>query len=127
MFDWVFSLKSFSILPPFQPAMGRRAKNKQAPPESIEPKPAWTSTKQLGKRKAEADDKPSPRPTKKVKDLTRKETAKVDQKSRKTKDNKKSKVVVEDDGSDGWEDVQDGGDLKEHAKSVLLHFDSQVY
>lgn len=103
--------------------MGRRAKNKQAPPESLEPKPGWTSKKQLGKRKAEVDDveeKPSPRPSKKVKDLNGKgkETTKTDRKSSKTKDKKQPKVV--EDESEGWEDVEDGGDLKSHAKSVLL-------
>ena len=103
--------------------MGRRAKNKQAPPESLEPKPGWTSKKQLGKRKAEADDvdeKPSPRPSKKVKDLNGKgkETTKMDRKSSKMKDKKQPKVV--EDESEGWEDVEDGGDLESHAKSVLF-------
>ena len=98
--------------------MGRRAKNKQAPPEALEPKPEWSSKKQLGKRKAEADEKPSPRPSKKVKDLNGrgKETTKMGRGSSKTKHIKQPKVV-----DDSWEDVEDGGNLKSHAKSVLSH------
>jgi hypothetical protein len=124
--DYFFKIKTTSgekdSILRFQTAMGRRAKNKQAPPESLEPKPTWTSKKQLGKRKAEADEKPSPRPSKKVKDLNGKgkETTKMDRRSSKTKD-KKQPIVVED-GSEGWEDVEhDDEDLESHAKSVPLH------
>ena len=47
--------------------MGRRAKNKQAPPEPLEPK---ISSKKLGKRKADDEDsKLSHRPAKKIKDV----------------------------------------------------------
>ena len=46
--------------------MGRRARNKQPPPEPLEPKVFLTS-KKLGKRKA-VSDKGNSRPTKKIKD-----------------------------------------------------------
>ena len=95
--------------------MGRRSKNKQAAPEPIE-NPELKSKKQLGKRKADADDadgKPSPRPAKKVKDLNGKSKGKTSG-GHKTggNPNKKNKApVVEaeegDDDSEGWEDVDD--------------------
>jgi hypothetical protein len=113
--------------------MGRRAKNKQAPPESIDPKPEWKSKKQLGKRKAEADDgshgKPSPRPTKKVKDLNGKGKGKAPSIHNPTKSlgkNKKPAVVEEeDDGSEGWEDVEDSSPAKA-SKYVFHHHLSQL-
>ncbi|KAF9483888.1 NOL1/NOP2/sun family putative RNA met [Pholiota conissans] len=92
--------------------MGRRAKNKQAAPESMDPKPEWKSKKQLGKRKAEAEDephgKPSPRPAKKVKDLNGKGKAKAPSRKPLGK-SKGKKVVVEDEEEEeeGWEDVED--------------------
>ncbi|KAF8969971.1 NOL1/NOP2/sun family-domain-containing protein [Flammula alnicola] len=94
--------------------MGRRAKNKQAAPESIEPKEPWTSKKQLGKRKAEteaeADEKSSSRPAKKVKDSIEK---------------KKNAAIVseEEDDSEGWEDVEDDANLKAQSKSLFRDSD----
>ncbi|KAJ7632518.1 NOL1/NOP2/sun family RNA met [Roridomyces roridus] len=73
--------------------MGRRAKNKQPPPEPLDAKP-YSSTKKLGKRKAETQDD-KPRPAKKIKDSK----------------SKKPRVTFDDDAgsNDGWEGVQDDG------------------
>ncbi|KAJ7740709.1 NOL1/NOP2/sun family RNA met [Mycena maculata] len=77
--------------------MGRRAKNKQAPPEPLDKK-EYTSPKKLGKRKAD-DHQDKPRPAKKSKD------SKYNPKS------SKPHVKFADDAnsSDGWEGVQDEG------------------
>lgn len=118
--------------------MGRRAKNKQAAPEPIEPKAAWTSKKQLGKRKAEADNegqddgKPSPRPAKRVKDLNGKgkEKEKAASKSKPQKTgSKKNKAPVHDDesGSEGWEDVEDDEELQAHTKCVFWYLTKWWY
>ncbi|KAF8902042.1 NOL1/NOP2/sun family-domain-containing protein [Gymnopilus junonius] len=85
--------------------MGRRSKNKQLPPESLGEEPSFPSKKQLGKRKAEVetleDEKPSIRPAKRVKDINGKRKEKI-----------KSKAGSDTDGSEGWEDVEDGAELK---------------
>ncbi|KAJ7710012.1 NOL1/NOP2/sun family-domain-containing protein [Mycena rosella] len=85
--------------------MGRRAKNKQAPPEPLDKK-VFTSPKKLGKRKAEAvadlDDKP--RPAKKSKDSG---SSKSKQKS--SKNGPKVKFADDANSSDGWEGVADDG------------------
>ncbi|KAJ6455678.1 NOL1/NOP2/sun family RNA met [Mycena sanguinolenta] len=85
--------------------MGRRAKNKQAPPEPLDKK-EYNSPKKLGKRKAEdIDDKP--RPAKKSKD-----SASTKSKSKSKPSKTGSRVKFAEDGansSDGWEDVQDEG------------------
>ncbi|KAJ7098020.1 NOL1/NOP2/sun family RNA met [Mycena belliarum] len=85
--------------------MGRRAKNKQAPPEPLEKK-VFLSPKKLGKRKAEAavdlDDKP--RPAKKSKDSIKS----------KARTGLKARFADDASSSDGWEGVQDNaaiGDL----------------
>ncbi|PPQ83329.1 hypothetical protein CVT25_003968 [Psilocybe cyanescens] len=113
--------------------MGRRAKNKQAAPESLEPKTAWTSKKQLGKRKAEADSerqddgKPSPRPTKRVKDLNGKGKEKASSIAKPQKSSaKKSKAQAHNDGSgsEGWEDVEDE-ELQTHSKSLFNDSDAE--
>ncbi|KAF8212344.1 hypothetical protein K438DRAFT_1239349 [Mycena galopus ATCC 62051] len=85
--------------------MGRRAKNKQAPPEPLDKK-EYTSPKKLGKRKAEdLDDKP--RPAKKSKDSV---SAKSKSKSKPSKTGPRVKFGDDDaNSSDGWEDVQDEG------------------
>ncbi|KAK7014949.1 SAM-MT-RSMB-NOP domain-containing protein [Favolaschia claudopus] len=78
--------------------MGRRAKNKQAPPEPLD-KPEYPSPKKLGKRKAEVLDE-KPRPAKKSRDAT----------SNKTKNGGRVKFADQEaNSSDGWEDVEDGG------------------
>jgi ribosomal RNA methyltransferase Nop2 len=88
--------------------MGRRAKNKQAPPEPLEKK-EWTSPKKLGKRKAETvtdlDDKA--RPTKKSRDSTGNVKSKSKPKS--SKATPRVKQNADDGSSDGWEGVQDEG------------------
>ncbi|ESK96859.1 trna (cytosine-5-)-methyltransferase nsun2 [Moniliophthora roreri MCA 2997] len=90
--------------------MGRRAKNKQPPPKSLEDA-AGTSPKKLGKRKAEAiDDKPNSRPAKKAKDQAVK--VKTNSKKDKLKTRKKSL------DADAWEDVEDD-DLKARTKSLF--------
>ncbi|KAJ6596792.1 NOL1/NOP2/sun family RNA met [Mycena vulgaris] len=79
--------------------MGRRAKNKQAPPEPLDKK-TYTSPKKLGKRKADAaadDDKP--RPAKKSKDS----------KLKSSKTGPRVKFADDANSSDGWEGVQDEG------------------
>ncbi|KAF9567543.1 NOL1/NOP2/sun family RNA met [Agrocybe pediades] len=112
--------------------MGRRAKHKQAAPEALEPKEPYTSKKQLGKRKAEADtqdEKSSPRPTKRAKDLSSKGKGKEISSSSKAKPTKtkpkKNAKVVDDDGSEGWEDVEDGEDLRGHTKSLFNDSDEE--
>ena len=86
--------------------MGRRARNKQPPPEPLEPKVFLTS-KKLGKRKANSD-KGNSRPTKKIKELDGKAKQKSPLKGKK-------KTVGfpsdEDDNMEGWEDVEDTVDL----------------
>ena len=84
--------------------MGRRARNKQPPPEPLEPKIFLTS-----KRKRKADsDKGNSRPTKKIKE--------VDGKTKQKPALKGKKKTVgflsdEDDDMEGWEDVEDTVDL----------------
>lgn len=86
--------------------MGRRARNKQPPPEPLEPKTFLTS-KKLGKRKADSD-KGNARPTKKIKEVE----GKAKQKSL-LKAQKKTIGFLsdEDDDMEGWEDVEDTVDL----------------
>lgn len=110
--------------------MGRRAKNKQAPPEPIEHKAALASKKQLGKRKAEPETQDegrlASRPAKRVKDLNGKGKGKATSKPNAGKSSEKKKKVQfsqEDEGSDGWEDVEDDEDLKKHSKYfVIVYF-----
>ncbi|KAJ6547463.1 NOL1/NOP2/sun family-domain-containing protein [Mycena capillaripes] len=86
--------------------MGRRAKNKQAPPEPLDK--TEYSPRKLGKRKADAaaDLDEKPRPAKKSKD-----SVSVKSKSKPKPSKKKLQVKFADDAnsSDGWEDVQDEG------------------
>lgn len=84
--------------------MGRRARNKQPPPEAPEPRDFPTS-KNLGKRKADSDyGKGNSRPTKKIKESNGKTKQKSPSKG------KKKTVKILSDGDDeveGWEDVED--------------------
>ncbi|PPQ64106.1 hypothetical protein CVT24_008923 [Panaeolus cyanescens] len=99
--------------------MGRRAKNKQAAPAPIEPKESF---KKLGKRKAESndidDEKPSARPAKKIKDSNAKSkvTKKGEGKSVKSKGKPKKEEIASDDGSEGWEDVEDDEEMQTHSR-----------
>ncbi|KAF8163211.1 NOL1/NOP2/sun family-domain-containing protein [Crassisporium funariophilum] len=102
--------------------MGRRAKNKQAAPESMEPK-VYPTSKKLGKRKADniEDEKSSSRPIKKHRDSNGKgkPTAKSTTKPAKSPSNKKKVGTSSDaDGSDGWDDVEDGVDFKTLTKTL---------
>lgn len=86
--------------------MGRRARNKQPPPEPFEPKVFLTS-KKIGKRKADSD-RGNSRPTKKIKEL--------DGKAKQESPLKGKKKTVEflsdeDDDMEGWEGVEDTVDL----------------
>ena len=107
--------------------MGRRAKNKQSDPSPLavlEENAERPSQKKLGKRKAEEVEGPTKRPAKKAKDApAKKGSTKSDARPKPTKTpSKKSKTVAfdEDDegggSSEGWEDIDDSKDLKEHAK-----------
>ena len=85
--------------------MGRRARNKQPPPEPLEPKVFLTS-KKLGKRKADSD-KGNLRPTKKIKDVN----GKAKRKSPLKGENKTVEFLSNEDDTEGWEDVVDDKDL----------------
>ncbi|KAJ6630691.1 NOL1/NOP2/sun family-domain-containing protein [Mycena sp. CBHHK59/15] len=96
--------------------MGRRAKNKQAPPEPLE-KAEWASPKKLGKRKADDQgDKDKPRPAKKSRDAQAGKKAKGAPKAAKGK----PRATADADGnsSDGWEGAQDEGPLGRFGRRV---------
>ena len=99
--------------------MGRRARNKQPPPELLQPKVSPTS-KKLGKRKAGSENvghgKGDSRPKKKVKQLDGKAKQKSPSKG------KKNNVEVLSDDMEGWEDVEDGVDLTTLTKSGIMLF-----
>ncbi|TBU65681.1 NOL1/NOP2/sun family RNA met [Dichomitus squalens] len=126
--------------------MGRRAKNKQGDPSplaEVKENAGRPSQKKLGKRKADDVDSANKRPAKKVKegeartDKPSKPTAakgrattasKNEGKARPVK-SKSKKPSFEDDAegagcSEGWEDVEDDGDLQQHAKT-LFHEDDE--
>ena len=102
--------------------MGRRAKNKQSDPELLEPK-VFPTSKKLGKRKADSDHvdhgKGNSRPTKKMKELNGKQKQKSPSKGK-----KKTVEVLsdEDEELEGWEDVEDGVDLKTLTKLGIYFF-----
>jgi 25S rRNA (cytosine2870-C5)-methyltransferase len=108
--------------------MGRRAKNKQGDPVPIrdaKENAGRLSPKKLGKRKAEdVDSKDSSRPVKKAKGKAELRTkGKLNIPGKGVKVGHKSKVkpaVLGDAGTDseGWEDVEDGVDLKSQAMYV---------
>jgi 25S rRNA (cytosine2870-C5)-methyltransferase len=115
--------------------MGRRAKNKQAPPEPFESKFGSTARK-LGKRKAETGDevdgKSVGRPTKKVKGS---DSSQVKGKSRENANGKKPSskgkgkrvVSAPQDSSDGWEDVEDDGAHLNAQTRCVLPFPSSLF
>jgi ribosomal RNA methyltransferase Nop2 len=129
---WLFSL-----------IMGRRAKNKQGDPVPIrdaKKNAGRLSPKKLGKRKADGrtdvDSKESSRPTKKAKGID----AKVELRTKSnpnipgkgTKVGRKSKAklsVLEGSGEDseGWEDVEDGVDLKSQAMCVEKYCSKSLF
>jgi ribosomal RNA methyltransferase Nop2 len=90
--------------------MGRRAKNKQGDPTPIRDPQDKPSAKKLGKRKAaEVEDAPA-RPLKKAKEAKPKaKNASVKMGGKDVSGLKKKKTVSfnEEDGSEGWEDVDD--------------------
>jgi len=101
---------------------GRRAKYKQGPPVPLpNADEARPSTRKLGKRKANVDHEPEPlstnsRPTKKAKGET---SSKPPAREKQTKDSEKtapptkgkSKPLLEEGESDGWEDASDFEDV----------------
>ncbi|PPQ72151.1 hypothetical protein CVT26_006907 [Gymnopilus dilepis] len=106
--------------------MGRRSKNKQPPPEALVSNDSLPSKKQLGKRKATAEDEDSStRPIKKVKDADGKHKERAAQKLvAKKKGNKKNKGGSDTDGSEGWEDVEDVDELKGQTRSLFNDSDA---
>lgn len=84
--------------------MGRRAKNKQAPPQPYEANVQKEPSKKLGKRKAQSGDLEHliTRPPKKSKDIQSKVKYSL---TKPRKQDSKRRV------SNGWEDVDDGDDL----------------
>jgi ribosomal RNA methyltransferase Nop2 len=109
--------------------MGRRAKNKQAAPipfSEARDNGNRPSPKKLGKRKAEAEDTESNRPVKKAKEIESKGTSKskttitgkakdtIKSSNKERKANIKGRNVMDgsDEASEGWDDVEDGVDLK---------------
>ncbi|KZT26292.1 NOL1/NOP2/sun family putative RNA met [Neolentinus lepideus HHB14362 ss-1] len=122
--------------------MGRRAKNKQGAPEPLaDPDSKKSSVKKLGKRKAEPEDEE--RPGKKikedkkaaVKEGTKRKVTFADQKKPEGKKGKGANEIVkknkEVDGSederssDGWEDVDEDGDLTAEAKVLFNDSDGK--
>ncbi len=123
--------------------MGRRAKNKQGDPRPIDQAYDKPSQKKLGKRKADEVDSGAKRPAKKVKENAVKplkapvaangktksalKVAKPRADQPKPKKQKQARFEDEDEdedegagSSEGWEDVDDDGDLKAQAKCVFL-------
>lgn len=83
--------------------MGRRAKNKQGPPQPYEANVQKEPSKKLGKRKAQPDsDHLIARPPKKSKDIQSEVKHSL---SKPRKKNHKIRI------SNGWEDVDDDDDL----------------
>jgi 25S rRNA (cytosine2870-C5)-methyltransferase len=123
--------------------MGRRAKNKQPPPEPLVHISENVASSVKGKRKADLDD--SRRPAKKVKSAVTagpaqskgKEKAlsktkappKPDGKSKTKTQRRSEEEDVEEEGaggsgSDGWEDVDDDIDMGAEAQyDIFLHYD----
>ncbi|EKM55378.1 uncharacterized protein PHACADRAFT_255965 [Phanerochaete carnosa HHB-10118-sp] len=131
--------------------MGRRAKNKQGNPEPFAEangQAGRPSAKKLGKRKANADDAggaASKRPTKKLKEQEAKlETQKghakkgnekkgrtvpkapVKKKQEESEDEDEDEdEVMESGSSEGWENVDDGYDVKTEARSLFRDSDEE--
>ena len=128
--------------------MGRRAKTKQgdpAPLVEVQENAGRPSQKKLGKRKADDGESASKRPAKKVKETSAKPAkapaaakgkektalkaakAKADQPTPKKQKRARFDDEDEDEGagsSEGWEDVEDDGDLKAEAKYVYFSYSS---
>jgi len=104
--------------------MGRRAKNKQSPPQPLEP--GNFSGSKLAKRKAENDGPIHSRPNKKLKDVSNKAKQSASNPSilkpkgrvRQARDTDKNQVrSVESEEGSGWEDAEDDEtDLTAQAK-----------
>lgn len=99
--------------------MGRRAKGKQGAPE-----PLVLSPNKLGKRKAEVEEKPASRPTKKIKDSDNTSKPRTSKKvrgaiSKPTDGKKRNPLKADSDSADGWEDIDD---LKAEAKCVSCFY-----
>lgn len=120
--------------------MGRRAKNKQGDPAPIrdaKENAGRLSPKKLGKRKADAqtevEAKESSRPAKKAKGVDSKvdgrAKGKLDRFGKRAKVGRKSKAKLSGSEADdeGWEDVEDGVNLKSQAMCVELHCDTCLY
>lgn len=105
--------------------MGRRARNKQPPPEPLDPK-ILPASKKLGKRKADSDNvdhgKANSRPTKKIKKI-KELNGKTKQKSP-SKGKKENVDILSDeaDEMEGWEDVEDGVDFTTLTKLGIYFF-----
>ncbi|KAI0273682.1 NOL1/NOP2/sun family-domain-containing protein [Gloeopeniophorella convolvens] len=114
--------------------MGRRAKSKQGDPLPLREVIENTSHKKLGKRKADADADRK-RPAKKAKELAsstqKPATAQNSKKPSKPRvkgsaakrDVKLWNDAEEDRSSEGWEDIEDGDDIKTQAKSLFQDSD----
>lgn len=107
--------------------MGRRAKNKQGAPQPLEP--FQQSTTKPGKRKPDTESPiGASRPNKKLKDVSNKGKGPTLPKLKNAASNGKGKpqgkghkILKEgsqSESEDGWEDVEDGTDLKAQARFV---------
>ncbi|KAI0636833.1 NOL1/NOP2/sun family-domain-containing protein [Trametes polyzona] len=131
--------------------MGRRAKNKQGDPtplHEVRENAGKPSQKKLGKRKAEEVEAPSKRPAKKAREsegkppksapskgkpkAALKDSAKAKAGKPKPKQQKQTRFEDEDEdegagsSSEGWEDVEDDGDLQTQARSLFHGSDEEV-
>ncbi|KAG8747668.1 rRNA (cytosine-C5-)-methyltransferase nop2 [Ceratobasidium sp. 414] len=104
--------------------MGRRAKNKQAPPTPLDAKRHAPSSK----RKADVLDGATPvvKPVKKVR-AAEPRAGKVKSKAKESNKARKSKVVPAGDDEEDWEDTDDEqeGDLQAHRKHVFEASDEE--
>ncbi|KXN85473.1 Putative ribosomal RNA methyltransferase nop2 [Leucoagaricus sp. SymC.cos] len=122
--------------------MGRRAKNKQGPPQPLESE--FPSTSKNGKRKADDEGANASRLAKKLKDVSNKVKGQVTSKAKPPVANGKGRPkrakgetggkeklvhipeVEEDDSADGWEDMEEEVDLKTQAKSLFHDSDDEL-
>ncbi|KAH9842678.1 NOL1/NOP2/sun family RNA met [Rhodofomes roseus] len=125
--------------------MGRRAKNKQAPPVPIQDTTPRPSAKKLGKRKADADadvkESIGKRPAKKLREnhelptkpavgkaragLAEKVTKPANKPKPKRRKDEEDEEDAEAGSSEGWEGVPEDGDLKAKAKSLFHDSDNE--
>ncbi|CAK5277738.1 unnamed protein product [Mycena citricolor] len=89
--------------------MGRRAKNKQGPPEPYDPE-KYAFSKKLGKRKAD-DSEERARPAKKSKESGATNASKLKPKAKPAKKASRPKPTEDSGSGDGWEDVADGAQI----------------